>query len=206
MGFSINGRSRASVAVLALVALAGCEAGGAGGAGSGPPAGFSCPAPGTRVTFNTGGTIVYRGADPADPAVCVVQTAANPAQRRLLNFFTLPLVDEPAVRRGLGALWPLEPGKSTNFSFVSETAGQRERFLYRETWRVVRSERAVIAGAQRDVLVITRTQEGQAGNTFLGTFTYRYDPASRVFLSASLEITRGSFGFSPFEATQVQLP
>ncbi len=186
--------------------LLGCEAANdRSGQASAPPEGFACPAAGTRVTFTDGATITFRGPDPADAAVCIVSTTTNPAQQRLLNFWTLPATDAPSLRRGLSALWPLAPGKTANFSHVGRT-NDGQTFLFREAWRVDRTERISIAGAARDVLVITRTQEGQTPNNHLSTTTFRYDPATRIFLSSSIEVMRGSTSARPFEVTRIENP
>lgn len=168
------------------------------------PQGFRCPPAGLRVVLPEG-TLTHHGPDSADSAVCRATTAAGVNQRLLLNFVPLPIHDEASVRAGLARLWPLEVGKTTDFSFIGRTRDQ-STFRFAERWRVDRAERITLAGALRDVLVISRTQEGMLGNLFLGTQTYWYDPAIGVFLKRDVAVTRGTSSTNSFEVTAIELP
>jgi len=167
-------------------------------------AGFRCASPGTTVTYYDGRTIRYEGADQNDPSVCLITGSDGQQIRLLFNFYRLPTADEAGIRRGFSALWPLEIGKTASFTFIG-TDRTGKTFSYRDTWRVERAERVMLDGEQRNVLVLTRMQEGMLGNDFSGTETYRYDPQTGVFLSRTVQIQRGVSWSRPFEVTRIQL-
>ena len=169
-------------------------------------AGFRCPSPGTTVTYYDGITIRYEGADQNDPSVCLLTGSDGQQIRLLFNFYRLPTADEGSIRRGFSALWPLETGKKVSFTFIAAASRDVTRtFLYRDTWRVERAERVMLAGEQRHVLVLTRTQEGMFDNNFFGTETYQYDPQTGVFLSRTVQVQRGISSARPFEVARLQL-
>lgn len=166
---------------------------------------FRCPATGTRLTFGNGGYLEFQGADPADPVVCLARNANGQQQRRLYNFWTLPLDDDSALRQGFGALWPAVPGKTAAYTFIGRTA-DNNTFRYSERWRVVGAEILQIGGSPRATMVLERVQEGMLGNNFLGTDTYWFDVQTGSFLKRQVSVTRGRAGVSSFEATSIIAP
>jgi len=198
--------------------LAGCQTDTAGG-GNAPvtatagatliaapaPVAFQCPAAATRVTYNDGAITSYIGIDPADASVCRRTTSAGQQQRLMYNFWSLPLIGEPAVRSGTSAVWPMAPGGRTSFVFIGRSF-DGNTFQYQETWRVERAERITVAGAPRDTLVVRRTQEGRLNNTSLVHETYWYDLASRTWIKREVETVRGQSIARPFEATRIEVP
>jgi hypothetical protein len=162
---------------------------------------FRCPPAGTRVNFETG-FLQFDGADPADPAVCLATNSNGQQQRRLYNFWVLPLDDERAVRQGFAALWPAAPGRTASYTFIGRAADQNT-FRYAERWRVLRTEALNIGGVSRNTVVLERTQEGMLGNTFLGTDTFWYDVDTGAFLKRNVTVTRGRAGGGPFEARSI---
>jgi hypothetical protein len=206
--------ARSAIAGMALL-LSACEAPSSGMTastmiGAQPlanvaPVEFRCPADGTRVVTNND-TTTYRGADPADPLVCLSSTATDPQRRHLYNYWTLPAPAEADLRRGMAAVWPAAPGRRATFTVV-RTDNTGRTWQYNETFHVERAERVVLAAAPRDTLVITRTTRGLGGNTFLGTNTYWYDPASGVFLKRTVQISGRSTSTVPqFEAVALEQP
>ncbi len=167
-----------------------------------PPIEFQCPVTGTQLTFRPGVTRTALGPDPSDAAVCLQQTQAGAQQRLLYGLIQLPADNDAAFRRGLAALWPLAPGKTSSFPL---NFGQ---YVNTDTWRVERAERRVIAGEPRDLLVLRRTLQSTQFSAVLVHETYWYDIAARAFAKLEVEVVRypGRFFNSSFEATRIQVP
>jgi hypothetical protein len=208
-------RIRLLASVAAALALAGCQTDGAGSspvvatpaAWSVPAAAslaFRCPSAGTRVDIGNG-FLAFSGADPADPLVCLATNSTGQQQRRLYNFWILPLEDEASIRRGFGSLWPLAPGRTASYTFIGRS-GDQNTFRYAENWRVLRTETLNIGGQPRSTVVMQRTQEGMLGNSFLGTDTYWYDTGIGAFIKREISVTRGRSGGAPFEARSITAP
>ncbi len=196
-------------------ALAGCQADGGGAppvaatpAAWSVPAGaslpFRCPAAGTAIAF-TNGALTYRGADPTDPVVCLATNAAGQDQRRLYDFWILPVEDEGSLRRGFAALWPLAPGRSASFAFMGRSE-RNNTHRYAETWRVLRTETLEIGGSPRNTVVLQRRQEGMLGNNFLGTDTFWIDVGTGAFVKRDVGVTRDRSSGRPFEALSIAAP
>ena len=199
-------------------ALAGCQTDGDGAApvvatpaawsvpgGASLP--FRCPAAGTAIEF-TNGALTYRGADPADPAdpvVCLATNAAGQEQRRLYDFWILPIEDEGSLRRGFAPLWPLAPGRSASYTFIGRTERQTTS-RYTETWRVLRTETLEIGGSPRNTVVLQRRQEGMLGNNFLGTDTFWFDIEAGAFVKRDVGVTRDRSSGRPYEALSIAMP
>lgn len=194
-----------------LPLLVACQTGGGPTPVSSSPAdttvtaqGFQCPASGTRVTNSENSVTTHHGADPSDPLVCL-QTVESGPRRQLLNFYTFPITDEPAVRRGFAALWPLEPGRTATFTFVGR-ARDGNTYQYVRRWRVERAEQLLIGGVPRNTLVLTQTEEDVSFGRLSMTSTYWFDTASRTFIKGSVLVRRGTTNAQPFEATQIMVP
>jgi hypothetical protein len=196
-------------------ALAGCQADGSGpspvtatpAAWSVPASAslsFRCPAPGTVIEF-TNGSLTYRGADPADPVVCLATNAGGQEQRRLYDFWILPTEDEGSLRRGFGALWPLAPDRGASYTFIGRTE-RNNTHRYAETWRVLRTETLQIGGSPRNTVVLQRRQEGMLGNNFLGTDTFWFDIDIGTFVKRDVGVTRDRSSARPFEALSITVP
>lgn len=149
---------RALLIPLALVLLAACEqqrpatAMPPAAAATAPP-GFACPAPGTRVEIRANRPETWNGADPADPAVCLVSTGVMQGERRLLGLVALPVEDERAWRDGMWALWPLEPDRRSTFTaFGRDVRG--DRVFHRHEWRVEGTQSLRIGARTHDTIVL----------------------------------------------------
>lgn len=196
-------------------ALMGCQTDGGGGAPvataaaawsvpAGASLSFRCPAAGTVIEF-TNGALTYRGADPSDPVVCLATNAAGQEQRRLYEFWQLPIEDEASLRRGFAALWPLTPGGGASYSFIGHTQRQTSS-RYADSWRVLRTETLEIGGSPRNTAVLQRRQEGMLGNNFLRTDTFWFDIEIGAFLKRDVGVTRDRSGGRPFEALSITTP
>lgn len=165
---------------------------------------FRCPAPGTAIAF-TNGSLTYSGADPADPVVCLATNAAGQAQRRLYDFWILPIEDEGSIRRGFAALWPLSPERGASYTFTGRSE-RNNTHRYAVTWRVLRTETLEIGGSPRNTVVLQRRQEGMLGNHFLGTDTFWFDVDIGAFVKRDVGVTRDRSGGRPFEALSIAAP
>ena len=186
-----------------LLLLGACQGGdGNGGPVLAAPPGFRCPAAGTRVTFASGVVVTHQGPDHADSSICLSATGAGQPQRLLYNLFPLPLVDEPTVREGYAALWPLAVNRAVRFVNRQEAGGTIWEF--QETWRVERAETLAIDGVARPTLVLRRTQEGVRDNRFLGHQVYWLDTATGLWLKRTVEVIRGNAWGANYEATRIE--
>lgn len=158
----------------AALMLSGCQTDSAGGGSNAPvssaairsvaPDGFRCPNAGTIVRLSSGGRFHHRGADPADPSVCVITSANGTQFRRLFDLVSLPNSNEANYRRSLATLWPLEVGKATEFTTIGQTRGG-STFQYKETWKVLRREPLQVGRTTRQAVVLEQTSEGIVGNS-----------------------------------------
>lgn len=192
------------LSIVAAVVTSGCQAPIPAATGTPfQPVSFRCPSAGTVVTYSGGNTANYAGTDPNDPHVCLVRVSHG-HQRWLFNLKQIPRTGEEAIRNGLQALWPLELGRQTHFSFIGR-AGQ-ETYQYRETWRVLRAEPMSVGTTTRNTIVISQTQEGITGNTYLGTNTYWIDVETGADLRRVVQVVRGSTGDRNFHAVGISVP
>jgi hypothetical protein len=208
-------RIRVLAALAGACALMGCQTDGGGAApvartpaawsvpgGASLP--FRCPAAGTAIEF-TNGALTYSGVDPADPVVCLATNAAGQEQRRLYDFWILPIEDEAGLRRGFAALWPLTPGRRADFTFIGRSQSNNTH-RYAESWRVLGTETLRVGESSRNTVVLERRQEGMLGNNFLGIDTFWFDIEIGAFLKRDVGVTRDRSGGRPFEALAITTP
>jgi len=171
------------------------------------PAGFECPRPGTAIGFATN-TRVYRGADPADPFICLFDTQGTGAAtsgRLLGNFTSMPTTDDAAIRRGLFQLWPLTAGKRFSYSHAGR-GGSGATFTLQHDIRVIGPRRMQIAGAEREVIVIENDRHDPNWTGYFVTWTFFYDPESRVVLGGDIAVIRGQDRTPSWRVTSVSIP
>ena len=208
-------RIRLLAALAGACALMGCQTDGGGAvpvattpAAWSVPGGailaFRCPAAGTAIAF-TNGALTYRGADPADPVVCLATNAAGQEQRRLYDFWQLPIEGEASLRLGFASLWPLRPGGSASYTFIGRSQSNNTH-RYAESWRVVGTETLLVGESSRNTVVLERRQEGMLGNNFLGTDTFWWDIETGAFLKRDVGVTRDRSSARPFEAVSITTP
>jgi hypothetical protein len=129
-----------------------------------PVPGFRCPAAGACIEYAQGGGLTFRGVDPADPQVCPATGPNGEQQRRLYNFWILPVTDQGSVRAGAARLYPIAEGKGSEFTFIGTTAST-ETFRYRENWRVVRMETLEVGAGSRACWATTSMAPTPSGST-----------------------------------------
>jgi hypothetical protein len=194
------------MATLGLLAVSACAPQNAGpslpmGAA---PQGFQCPAPGTQIVSSDGSVTQWTGVSPTDPFACTVNTNRGP-QTRLANIYTLPMPEESALRNGIARLWPLQPGKTTNF--IREVSGDAGALAWiNETWHVLGQQALVVANQPRQVLVIENIQSMPYVQGYAGQWTLYYDTQARVFVGGDLRVIRGVNNTPSWRATSITVP
>ena len=199
---------------VALLLLAGCTPQGGSNPATGaasvaqPIPGFSCPPPGTAVTYDSGRQTTFQGADPADPALCISTTATGTQQRQLFGFFADGTPSYATIRSGMARLYPLAIGRSADFVTVHTVGAGRGAGLdtqqYREVFTIRGEERIAVGDQQVDTWVMSRRQEGMGGNSFRGTDTFWIDKATGVYLRRMVNETFGQTRATPYTATALR--
>jgi hypothetical protein len=170
---------------------------------------FTCPEPGSRVVWDDGRSLVFTGADPADPAICLARPAAGGSPLRL----AWGLVEETASegrghRPGMASLFPAKTGANASYTATVSSSGSGIQYPYDTRWRVMGFERLQVPAGQFDTVVLERAVAGTGANA-AQTFTVRYwlDGVSGILLKRSVAPGRGgSTLLRGLVATQVTLP
>ncbi|MGG5819843.1 hypothetical protein [Falsiroseomonas sp. HW251] len=199
-------RAITAMATLGVAMLAGCapqQTGPALPMGAAPP-GFQCPAAGTQIVGSDGTVTQFTGVSPSDPFACTMNTNSGP-QTRLANIYPLPVPEEAALRNGMARLWPLEPGKSTNF--IREISGQAGALGWiNETWHVLGQQTLVVANQPRQVMVMENIQSMPYIQGYAGQWTLYYDIQARAFVGGDLRVIRGINNTPSWRATSITTP
>lgn len=177
-------------------------------AGPGQPAAgvaFHCPRPGTSVTFNDADRpVVFTGADPADPFLCLATGPNGVRMRRFANVATAVPGQEAEFRDGLTRLFPLQPGKTVEFGYYNGYANDpTKRDRHNESWTVGQATSLRIGGRTVTVIPVRRTIETIAStNSNAWRWTLYYEPESGVWVRGEPELLRGMVnGLRPYTAT-----
>ncbi|PWS35150.1 hypothetical protein DFH01_22845 [Falsiroseomonas bella] len=196
-----------ALAIAAVAMLAGCAQQGPAGPGATlgtAPPGFACPPAGTNVVRSDGGNITYSGAVPGDPFACAGSLNGAP-QNWLANYYPVPTTDEASLRRGMAALWPLEPGKSVNFSRqIGSPDGQL--LFVNTTWHVLGPSTLDVGDRSIPVLVLEQHENVPRMGGYAGVWTLYYDPASRNFVGGDHRVLRGFSNARNWRVTSLTVP
>jgi hypothetical protein len=173
------------------------------------PPGFACPPAGTTALSSTGTRTNWRGADPADPGVCLVTTvgaAGETQQRRFLNYWIEPNPGSERARAAFRTLFPLELGKSARFSrFEQDALGVP--VTYEEQWRVLRRERIEVAGQPRDAFVVERLTGFATQGAFRAVMTLWFDAPTGIVLRQDVSVMQGTWrGVGPAVVQELRVP
>jgi hypothetical protein len=196
-----------ALAIAALAVLAGCAQQGTSGPGATlgtAPTGFQCPPAGTTLTRSDGANIRYTGAALGDPFTCAGTLNGAP-QAWLANYHPVPTTDEASLRRGMAGLWPLEPGKSVNFSRQISSPDGRLTFV-NTTWHVLGPSTLDVGGRSIPVLVLEQHENVPQMRGYSGVWTRYYDPASRSFVGGDLTVLRGFNRAPNWRVTSLTVP
>lgn len=191
--------------LLALAACAGTPAPNSA-AETGGTLGLRCPKPGTFASFGRSELrIVYDGADPADPLICLGKYPNGVAFRQVANYLVPPPGQERRVRDGMAAL---RSGDSAQFGYVQ---GYRNDPTltgnFFETWTVQGHETLQIGGQPiQTVRVLREVENTQPYGSFGMRWLLWYAPDSGVWVRGDPTLIRGEARLQPFLVTKVTVP
>ncbi|MGK7870452.1 caspase family protein [Falsiroseomonas sp. E2-1-a20] len=167
-----------------------------GPVGPSSPRGFRCPSAGAQVRYDDGTALGFRGADPADPLVCLVGVRGG-VERRLLNFLTLPSPHEAAFREALAPFWPAATGREARLTVAASDG------MWQESWRLLREEAVPVAGRPHAALVFSRAVDGMFTNRHYRVETLWWDLATGIWLRREVRLVRGTTRINPYSAVAV---
>ncbi len=170
---------------------------------------FQCPKPGTIVSFGAVNTMTYQGADPADPDVCVGVHSARGEQRRLFDWYTLPIRgDDKPVRVAYRAVMSgQQPQASYTITLSSMTGGGGGSVAFYQdfdrTLRRLGPQTITIGTEQFQTMVYEQIERFQGREN---TQKLYYDLASRVWVRADNRMRDGITIANGWSVTAVKLP
>lgn len=170
---------------------------------------FQCPKPGTRATYGTSRRpVVFDGADPADPMVCLATNPNGTTARRVGNLQEVPAGQFAAVRDGLAQVFPLAPGRTARFSYFQGYMNDPTKTgQFRETWTTVGPETLQVGGKPVETVVVTRELEDSQPYGSVGIrWKLWYARDSGVWVKGEPTVLRGDATVRPFAATSIAVP
>ncbi|WP_426960382.1 hypothetical protein [Muricoccus radiodurans] len=146
--------------------------------------GVVCPPAGTVAVRDDGSRLRYAGADPSDPAVCLVRTGMT-TTRMLGGLMATQPVNDADRRAGLASLYPLAIGRTATVRYRlvnPRVIGQT--FPFEETFRVTGEASVTLEdGATRQAWVVQgRNRNLNDGQGVFDT-TYQIDKETGVILN-----------------------
>ncbi|PWC26845.1 hypothetical protein CR165_20995 [Pseudoroseomonas aestuarii] len=206
-------KSRALVLLLGAAAvLSGCGTGRVSMSdtqAARPISGVVCPPAGTVAVRDDATHVRYAGADPADPAVCLVRGPAGTTQRMIGGLISTHPVNDAQRRAAIAGLFPLAPGKATSVSYtlVSPLVPHPQAFPFEESFRVSGDSSYNLNGTTRPTWVVESSLRSQLDPAANFNMTYNIDKETGVILSYNIYThTGGNLASRPFRVTQLELP
>ncbi|MEO9188499.1 MAG: hypothetical protein ABI224_00630 [Acetobacteraceae bacterium] len=157
----------------------------------------------------------WQGTDPSDPTVCLGKSVSFDAAtsgkpwRRMYALFDLTFRNwqqgEDQARTALGLLLSGQTNK-VSFSETLTKPGESWIQTWRETWERTGVADVTVGNRTIKATVFRRTQEGRAGNGYLGTQQLWYDPATHLWIKGHLDVDRGYNLDRDFEMTSIVTP
>lgn len=177
-----------------LAALAGC----AGGQSSAPVAGAAisgvvCPPAGTIAVREDGSRVRYSGADPSDPAFCLVATPTGGTNRSLGGLASTQPSNEAVRRNAMASLFPLAEGRASTarYGLVSPLNPLYEN-PFEESFRVIGgSTYRLEDGEQRQTWLVESILRSMLDPSVAFTTTSQVDKETGVILSQSTVTASG---------------
>lgn len=150
-----------------------------------------------------------------DPTVCIGKSESFDAEtsgkpwRRLYGWYDLTFRNwqqgEDQARTALGSLLSGQANKVSFDETVTEPGSSRVQ-TWRNTWERVGAADVTIGNRTVKTIILRWTDEGRAGNGFLGTQELWYDPATHLFVKGHWDIERGIEHNLDFEVTSILPP
>ena len=194
----------------ALAALGGC----AGRQDSVPVTGTAisgvvCPPAGTIAVREDGSRVRYSGADPSDPAFCLVTTPTGGTSRSLGGLTSTQPSNEAVRRNAMASLFPLAEGltSTARFGLVSPLNPLYEN-PFEESFQVV-GERAyrLEDGEQRQTWLVESTLRSMLDPSVAFITASQVDKETGVILSQSTISASGSVPAGrPFRVAELRRP
>ncbi len=168
---------------------------------------FACPEPESRVTWDDGRSLVFRGADPADAGLCLADAGTT---RLRLTWGLVEATNSEGSGHGPGmaSLFPARTGTNASYAATVSYPGSGIRYPFETRWRVAAFEPLVVPAGRFDAVVLERMVNGTGANA-AQTYTVRYwlDGVSGILLQRKVELGRGGSSLlRNLQATAVTLP
>jgi len=196
---------RLSAALLLVALLPGCKSATVQGE---KPWVFACPEAGSRVTWDDGRSLVFAGADPADPGICVARTATGAPVRLVWGMVEETSVEGTGHRPGMESLFPAKTGANASYTATVRSPGSGIQYRFETGWRVLGFEPVEVPAGKFPAVVFERRVQGTGANA-AQSFTVRYwvEGVSGIVLKRVVEVGRGgSTLLRSFQAKEVSLP
>lgn len=202
---------RAAFLCLFGLGLAGCaqNASQPGDAASAGAVQFQCPKAGTRVTYGTSRRpVVFNGADPGDPMVCLSSNPNGTSSRRVVNLLEPPAPQAREVHDGLVQVFPLAPGRTARFSYFQGYRNDpTQTGQFRETWTTVGPETLQVGGKPVQTVLVTREVENnQAAGSVGIRWKLWFAPESGLWVKGEPTVLRGDATVRPFTVSSIVVP
>ncbi|MBB5695902.1 MULTISPECIES: hypothetical protein [Acetobacterales] len=195
----------------ATLTLAACSA---GQVASTPPtttalSGVVCPPAGTVAVRDDGVRVRYAGADPNDPAVCLVRTQQGTA-RALGGLLTTHPMNEGIRRQALASLFPLAPGRSSTARYQLVNQAFRpdmQPVPFEESFRVVGETVFQTESEERPAWAVEGTLRSMLDTSFVLHSTYTIDKETGAILAQAGTSRAGAvYSARPWRVTELTLP
>jgi len=194
----------------ASLALAACSAGQVASTSPETAAlsGVVCPPAGTVAVRDDGSRIRYAGADPNDPAVCLVRTQQG-TSRALGGLLTTHPMNESIRRQALTSLFPLAEGRSSTARYrLVNTA--RADFLatpFQESFRVSGETGFQTEGETRPAWIVDGVLQSMMDNSFILNSRYTIDKETGAILAQETTSSTGAtVAARPWRVTELTVP
>lgn len=174
-----------------------------------PIAGVVCPPDGTVAVRNDVLRVRYAGADPADPATCLLRNPDGSTQRLIGGLISTHPVNDAERRAAIAGLFPMALGKTTqvSYSLVSALVPHPQFFPFEESFRVSGEGRFDLNGANRPTWVVDSVLRSQIDPQANYDMRYVVDQQTGVVLAFNMTSRTGANLFArPYRVTELELP
>lgn len=169
---------------------------------------FACPEAESRVTWDDGRSLVFTGADAADPAICTASTANGGTVRLVWGIVEEMSSEGRGHRPGMQSLFPARTGMNVSYTATVSYPGSGIQYPFETRWRVVGFEPLQTLAGRFDTVVLERMANGTGANA-QQSFTVRYwlEGVSGILVQRKVTLGRGATSLlRDMQATVVSLP